>query len=79
LAWLLAQGNHVVAIPGTRDVGHLTENLGAATVRLAATMVSRLNSLFEPGRIAGHRYSLATRLEIDTEDYPAAAAPAALP
>ncbi len=72
LAWLLAQGNHVVAIPGTRNIEHLKENLGADKIQLLAATLARLDALFKPGRVAGHRYSLATQLEIDTEDYPAA-------
>jgi aryl-alcohol dehydrogenase-like predicted oxidoreductase len=36
LAWLLAQKPFVVPIPGTRNIGHLDENLGALNVQLTA-------------------------------------------
>jgi aryl-alcohol dehydrogenase-like predicted oxidoreductase len=34
LAWTLAQGDHVLAIPGTGDVGHLEQNVAAGALRL---------------------------------------------
>ncbi|MGD9842844.1 MAG: aldo/keto reductase [Steroidobacteraceae bacterium] len=70
LAWVLAQGSNVVAIPGTRSVAHLDENLGAEAVSLSVTMLARLDALFKPSRIVGHRYPQATQLEIDTEEFP---------
>jgi pyridoxine 4-dehydrogenase len=44
LAWTLAQGPHVLAIPGTGDPAHLGENVAAAGVRLAAEDLKLLNS-----------------------------------
>ena len=35
LAWLLAQGEHIIPIPGTTRLDHLEENAGAASVRLS--------------------------------------------
>ena len=43
LAWTLAQGEHVLAIPGTGDVRHLEENLAAADLRLTADDLSHLD------------------------------------
>lgn len=45
LAWLLQTSPVVLPIPGTKSVAHLTENLGAAAVRLTAEQVSRLDAL----------------------------------
>jgi aryl-alcohol dehydrogenase-like predicted oxidoreductase len=69
IAWVLAQGNHVIAIPGTTKVAHLEENYGAGSVRLDAATLAELDALFRPGSIAGARYPPATQAENDTEDF----------
>lgn len=43
LAWTLARGTHVLAIPGTGDLGHLEENIAAGAVRLSDAEVTRLS------------------------------------
>jgi aryl-alcohol dehydrogenase-like predicted oxidoreductase len=45
LAWLLAQGDDIVPIPGTKRVTRLEENVGAADVTLTAAQIERLSSL----------------------------------
>ncbi|MEY9775488.1 aldo/keto reductase [Arthrobacter sp. MW3 TE3886] len=56
LAWLLAQGEHIVPIPGTKKVDRLRENLGAADVELSAEDLNRLDELAPAGVAAGARY-----------------------
>jgi aryl-alcohol dehydrogenase-like predicted oxidoreductase len=56
LAWLLAQGDDVVPIPGTTRVTSLEENLGALDVRLGLDHVARLAEVAPPGAAAGARY-----------------------
>lgn len=56
LAWLLAQGEHIVPIPGTKKVNRLGENLGAADVELSAEDLARLDELAPAGVAAGARY-----------------------
>ena len=56
LAWLLAQGRDVVAIPGTKRVDRLQENLGALKVRLSAEDVRRIGETAPIGAAAGGRY-----------------------
>ena len=56
LAWLLAQGNDVVAIPGTKRSERIDENLGALDVTLTAAEVQALSDAFPPGAAAGTRY-----------------------
>jgi aryl-alcohol dehydrogenase-like predicted oxidoreductase len=56
LAWLLAQGEDVVAIPGTRYSARLDENLGAAGVVLSTEEVDALSTAIPPGAAAGTRY-----------------------
>ncbi|WP_342239709.1 aldo/keto reductase [Inquilinus sp. OTU3971] len=59
LAWLLAQGDDVVAIPGTRSIARLEENLGALQVTLTVEDLARLDAAIPPGAAAGTRYSAA--------------------
>jgi len=59
LAWLLAQGEDVVAIPGTRRLDRLRDNLGALAVRLTPEEVARIAEAVPPGAAAGTRYPAA--------------------
>jgi aryl-alcohol dehydrogenase-like predicted oxidoreductase len=59
LAWVLAQGEHIVPIPGTRRVRNLEENLGALEVRLDAEELAAIEAVFPAGITAGARYSEA--------------------
>ncbi len=77
LAWLLARGPHIVPIPGTVNPAHLAENLGAAALQLTPELMARLETLFQPQAIHGTRYNTQNQAEIDTEDFPFAAPPAA--
>jgi len=45
LAWSLAQGNHVLAIPGTSSLAHLAENVAAGALRLTEEELALLSSL----------------------------------
>ena len=69
LAWLLAQGEHVVPIPGTTRVEHLEENLGAEFVTLSTPLLQRLDALINQHTVTGPRYNAATQTEIDTEEF----------
>jgi aryl-alcohol dehydrogenase-like predicted oxidoreductase len=59
LAWLLAQGPDVVAIPGTRYPKRLDENLGALNVKLSPAEVSAISAAVPAGAAAGTRYPAA--------------------
>jgi aryl-alcohol dehydrogenase-like predicted oxidoreductase len=56
LAWLLAQGPDVVAIPGTRYAARLDENVGALNVDLSPQDVARISAAVPAGAAAGTRY-----------------------
>jgi aryl-alcohol dehydrogenase-like predicted oxidoreductase len=56
LAWVLAQGDDIVPIPGTKRIKYLDENLGALNVRLTAEELRRINEVLPVGRAAGTRY-----------------------
>jgi aryl-alcohol dehydrogenase-like predicted oxidoreductase len=69
LAWLLAKGDHILPIFGTRQPAHLDENAGGAPVRLDGSLVARLDALINQQSVAGPRYNAATQEEIDTETF----------
>jgi aryl-alcohol dehydrogenase-like predicted oxidoreductase len=56
LAWVLAQGDDVVPIPGTKRVSYLEENLGALDVQLSPDELAQLDAMAPRGAAAGQRY-----------------------
>jgi len=69
LAWVLAQGEHVHAIPGTKRADHFEENLGALDLELSAEQVARAGAIINQDTIAGPRYSAQQQRSIDSEDF----------
>ena len=65
LAWLLARGDDVVPIPGTKRVKYVEENAGAGDIRLSPSEIDELESTFTPDAAAGARYSPAMSRLID--------------
>lgn len=57
LAWVLAQGDDMVPIPGTKRCSLLEENIGALAIHFTQTEISRLNQILPPGAAAGTRYA----------------------
>ena len=56
LAWVLARGDDIVPIPGTKRRSYLEENAAAAEVELSAEEIDRLDQAFPAGATAGDRY-----------------------
>ncbi|WP_218080730.1 aldo/keto reductase [Anthocerotibacter panamensis] len=56
LAWVLAQGDDIVPIPGTKRRSYLEENLAALEVKLTTADLSEINTLVPPGTASGTRY-----------------------
>ncbi|HZH51482.1 MAG TPA: aldo/keto reductase [Microvirga sp.] len=57
LAWVLAQGDDIVPIPGTKRRRYLEENVGALDVRLTREDLERIDRVIPPGAAAGTRYA----------------------
>ena len=57
LAWVLAQGEDVVPIPGTKRPKLLEENVGALDIKLTQADLDRLDQILPPGAAAGTRYA----------------------
>jgi aryl-alcohol dehydrogenase-like predicted oxidoreductase len=56
LAWVLAQGDFIVPIPGTKRRRYLEENLGSANVAITDADRKAIDAAFPPGAAAGERY-----------------------
>jgi len=56
LAWILAQGDDIVPIPGTKRPERVDENLGALNVMLDDSDLAKLDATFTPGAALGTRY-----------------------
>jgi len=69
LAWVLAQGEHLHAIPGTRTIAHFDQNHAANTLAIPPEVIERAGALINQHTVVGHRYSAAMNATIDTEDY----------
>jgi len=57
LAWVIAKGDDIVPIPGTKRVKYLEENAGAVDVKLTAAEVAEIDAVFPPDAAAGDRYA----------------------
>jgi aryl-alcohol dehydrogenase-like predicted oxidoreductase len=57
LAWVLAQGNDIVPIPGTKRRRYLEENVGAVDVHLTRKDLAEIDASLPPGSAVGSRYS----------------------
>lgn len=65
LAWVLAQGETLVPIPGTRRIRMLEENAAAADVVLSADDLARIEAVFPKGAASGHRYAETARAALN--------------
>ena len=57
LAWVLAQGDDIMPIPGTKRRGYLEENVGAVDVSLSKDDLERIDRILPPGAAVGQRYA----------------------
>jgi aryl-alcohol dehydrogenase-like predicted oxidoreductase len=65
LAWVLAQGETLVPIPGTRRIRTLEENAAAADLVLTADDLAQIEAVFPKGAASGHRYAEAARSSLN--------------
>ena len=65
LAWVLAQGEDIIPIPGTKRRKYLDENIAALDIALTADDLSRINAIMPTGVTAGERYPERTLRFID--------------
>ena len=65
LAWVLAQGDDVVPIPGTKRRSYLEDNLGALEIVLDADALARIDAVLPPGSAEGMRYPAVSMATVD--------------
>lgn len=65
LAWVLAQGEDLVPIPGTRRVATLEQNAAAVDLVLTPDDLARIEAVFPKGAAVGHRYAEAARAALN--------------
>jgi aryl-alcohol dehydrogenase-like predicted oxidoreductase len=65
IAWVLAQGEDIVPIPGTKRRQYLEENIGALEVRLTTEDIERIDEILPPGAASGPRYHAQGMATVD--------------
>ena len=70
MAWLLARGDDIVPIPGTRSISHLEQNLAATSLAIDPALLEKVDEIMPPGALRGARYAAAMQAQIDTETFP---------
>jgi len=65
LAWVLARGDDIVPIPGTKRMLYLDENMGALSVRLSPGELAEIDASLPAGRTAGERYPAHTMQRVN--------------
>ena len=71
MAWVIAQGDNIIAIPGTQNLDHLEDNLGANDLMLDAEVEALLNALINEQTVHGERYSDKAQASVTTEQFSA--------
>lgn len=71
LGWVLAQGEHIVVIPGTSQIDHLEENIARSDWRPSPELCKQVSELINRHTMAGSRYTDAAQATIDTEEFAA--------
>ena len=69
LAWVHAQSDHIVTIPGTQSIAHMEENIARWDYRPSAAVLATLDGLINRHTVSGPRYSPSLQLSIDTEEF----------
>ena len=65
LAWVLAQGDDIVPIPGTKRRTYLSENIGATEIELAPEDLARIAAAVPRGSVQGERYAAPQMAALD--------------
>jgi aryl-alcohol dehydrogenase-like predicted oxidoreductase len=65
LAWVLAQGEEIVPIPGTKHPEYVEQNADAVDLALGPSELEKLNAIFGEGAAAGQRYGPAAAAQVD--------------
>jgi aryl-alcohol dehydrogenase-like predicted oxidoreductase len=70
LGWVLAQGEEIVALPGTKNIAHLEEDVATLSKPIPADAVEAVTALFPFNAMRGPRYAAFAQAQVDTELLP---------
>ncbi|MEQ1929219.1 MAG: aldo/keto reductase [Parvularculaceae bacterium] len=65
LAWVLAKGDDIIPIPGTKKLSRLEENIGAAKIVLSSAEIAAIERAVPPESVAGERYAPASAASLN--------------
>jgi len=68
IAWVLAQDENFVPIPGTKHVRYVEENADAAQLQISAADLQRIGRTIDPGQVKGDRYAPSQMISLDPDD-----------
>jgi aryl-alcohol dehydrogenase-like predicted oxidoreductase len=71
MAWVLAQGEHIIALPGTGKMAHMIEDAEASEIQPGADILRRAGDLINQNTVHGPRYNAATQMDVGTEEFAA--------
>ncbi|MDO4997386.1 MAG: aldo/keto reductase [Neisseria sp.] len=69
LEWLLAQGEHILPIPGSSQIAHVSENFATLALKIDADILRQAGDILNQNSVFGARYPAVTQTEIDTEEF----------
>lgn len=69
IAWVLAQGENIIALPGTTSFEHMRENANAGRVQVDANIIRRAGDIINQQTVHGPRYNPTAQADIDTEEF----------
>ena len=69
LAWVLAKGDHILAIPGTRFEDCAKQNFASARLHLDESVLTKAGKIMSPVTVSGERWSDKLLKEVDSEQY----------
>jgi aryl-alcohol dehydrogenase-like predicted oxidoreductase len=71
MAWVLAQGEHIIALPGTGKMEHMIEDAEASKIKPSADILRRAGELINQHTVHGARYNPTNQLDVETEEFAA--------
>ena len=69
IAWVIAQGDNIIALPGTTQTQHMRQNANAGRLTIDPTIIKQVGELIHQGNVFGPRYNAVAQADIDTEEF----------
>lgn len=69
IAWVLSADDSIIALPGTRSLAHLKEDMSGAGIALSEDLRAEISAVFEGDAVRGARYAPSMQAMVDTETF----------